>query len=244
MKTVLITGGGKGIGAAMARQFAKADYKVLINVRKPSDEAITLVKDIEQTSCHGKGLAEIAEFDVCDIKACKAWFAKQRTLDVLVNNAGILKDNLLTQTQLEDWQAVINTNYQAPVNLFELAEPLLSVAQNPCVINIASIAGVKPRQGQGAYAVSKAMIIKWTEQLAHDHPHINSYAISPGPVATEMIKSAPWYTQPKAFDRIPMRRFAEPQEMANAAVFLAQAQLLKSGFNLVMDGGFTHTAAS
>lgn len=233
----LITGAGKGIGAAIAMQFAEQGYFVHLNVRRIDAESEHLVAKIKQQG----GQAKLALFDVTDAPACQAYLDDLKQLDVLVNNAGMLKDNLLPQVSAQDWQAVLDVNYRSPQRLLQQCLPLLKQASNPCVINLASISGVKPRPGQAAYAVSKAMLIRWTKTLASDHPKIKSYAISPGPVATEMITQAPWYQLPNAFDRIPLKRFAQPIEIANAASFLAQHQLIPSGHNLIVDGGFTQT---
>lgn len=240
MKTVLITGGNKGIGAAMSKLFAASGYKVIINARTVSDATMELIEEIKLN----KGIVELAQFDVRDGRASREYISKIQQLDVLVNNAGILRDNLVPQISRDDWKEILDTNFNAAVALLNLCRPLLTDSKQGCLINIASISGVRPRAGQGAYAVSKRMLIKWTEELAKSEPEFTSYAISPGPVATEMIKSAPWYTDPKAFDRIPLRRLATREEIAQAALFLANEQLPRSGSNMIVDGGFTQTTAS
>ncbi|RJG50432.1 SDR family NAD(P)-dependent oxidoreductase [Motilimonas pumila] len=233
----LITGASKGIGAALAQQFAQQGYFVHLNTRSNSVAAQALLDTIKQQGGQGK----LAIFDVTRAEECQDYLNDLSQLDVLVNNAGMLKDNLLPQVSAQDWQAVLDVNYRSPQRFMNQCLPLLEQAGAPCVINLASISGVKPRPGQAAYAVSKAMLIRWTQQLAAQYPKIKSYAISPGPVATEMITQAPWYQLPNAFDRIPLKRFAKPSEIASAAHFLAQHQMLPSGHNLIIDGGFTQT---
>nr|WP_086937884.1 SDR family oxidoreductase [Thaumasiovibrio occultus] len=235
MKTVLVTGASKGIGAAIAAQFARNHYHVLVNARKPSAELDDLLTLLTQEGC---GVSPLL-FDVTDPSSVSAALSGLKQLDVIVNNAGILRDNLLPQIPREDWQAVMNTNIYGPQSLVAKCESLLAQSAQPCVVNMASISGVRPRAGQGAYAVAKAMLIEWTRQLAQSQ--LKAYAVSPGPVATDMIKSAPWYKEKGAFDRIPMRRFAEPEEVAALVFQLADSQLLRSGENVVIDGGFTQT---
>lgn len=237
MKKVLITGASQGIGKAMAIAFANHGYQVIINVRKQSDASEKLVKEIELQG----GSATIALFDINDVEQRNGFISRCDSLDVLVNNAGVLKDNLLVNTPLSDWQQIMSTNFQSACALFDGLKDRLLMAEHGCVINLASIAGVRPRAGQNAYSVSKRMIIAWTEQLAKDHPSLACYSISPGPVATDMIKATPWYQQPGAQKRIPMRRFCQPEEIAQAALSLATQTVFRSGSNLVLDGGFSQT---
>ncbi|GLQ75536.1 SDR family NAD(P)-dependent oxidoreductase [Vibrio penaeicida] len=241
MKTVLITGAGQGIGMAIAQQFSQCDYAVYLNVRTLTPEIESRIASLQ---ADGAVVLPII-FDINnEVQTLKALGSIDK-LDVLVNNAGILRDNLIPQTSMEDWQSVLQTNFYSAQDMFTRCIPLLKKSDAPCVINMASISGVRPRAGQGAYAVAKAMLIEWTKQLASTPPtdlqSLTTYAISPGPVATEMIKKAPWYKQPGAFDRIPLKRFAQPNEVAELAVSLARYQRLSNGQNIVLDGGFTQT---
>ncbi|MCE0556908.1 SDR family oxidoreductase [Motilimonas sp. E26] len=237
MKTVLITGASRGIGSAMASYFAKQGYRVLINVRQQNQHSDALLQTIKQQG----GKAELAIFDITDKLAREQYMQQCPSLDVLINNAGCLADNLLVQTPLTDWQRCMATNYEASCALFELAKPHLLKSKQGCVINMASISGVRPRAGQSAYSVTKSMLIAWTHWLAQQYPQINSFAISPGPVATDMIVNAPWYQEKNAFNRIPLRRFCQPEEIAHAAYCLATHPMIHSGENLIIDGGYTQT---
>ncbi|BDU37685.1 SDR family NAD(P)-dependent oxidoreductase [Vibrio nigripulchritudo] len=241
MKTVLITGAGKGIGAAIAEHFAQKDFAVYLNVRTLTPEVEAKVAKLQ---ANGAVIIPLV-FDINNPEQTEKALASINHLDVLVNNAGILRDNLIPQISQEDWQAVISTNFHAAQAMFHQCVPLMEKSASPCIINLGSISGVRPRAGQGAYAVAKAMIIEWTKQLGLQPPaslpNLVSYAISPGPVATEMIKQAPWYKQKGAFDRIPLKRFAEPEEVAQLAFTLATQRPFKSGDNLVLDGGFIQT---
>ncbi|MCE2570353.1 SDR family NAD(P)-dependent oxidoreductase [Motilimonas eburnea] len=237
MKQVLITGAGQGIGKAMALTFAEHGYHVFINVRRNTQEVDKLLGEIQRLG----GSASLALFDINDATQRRQFAQRCDKLDVLINNAGVLKDNLLVNTPLTDWQQIITTNFQSACALFEQLKTPLLAGEAGTVINLASIAGVRPRAGQNAYSVSKRMIIAWTEQLANAYPSLRCYSISPGPVATEMIKASPWYQQPNAHKRIPMRRFCQPEEIAQVALSLANQAMFRSGSNLVLDGGFSQT---
>ncbi len=240
MKTALVTGGSRGIGAALCYQFALKGYHVLINGRHQSESSDRLISHILQQG----GSAELLEFDVADptsIEQAKNRL-NNRPIDVLINNAGILKDNLLPAIEFEDWQQILGTNFWGCLNVYQTFKANLKLAAQPVVINMGSISGVRPRAGQGAYAVSKSMVIEWTRKMAEQDTDIAFYSISPGPVATDMIKTAPWYNNPRAFDRIPMKRFAETEEIADLALMLSQSLAApRSGSNLIIDGGFSQT---
>lgn len=236
----LVTGSSRGIGATIAKMLGKEKYFVYLNVRQINDQVSDTLRIIRENGGDG----EILTFDLSDPQSIAESFQKFKhtQLDLLINNAGTLKDNLIPAVEPEDWDLVLDTNFFGAVTLFELYKEKL--ADSATIINMGSISGVKPRAGQGAYAVSKAMIIEWTRQLALQYDKgWRFYAISPGPVATDMIKQAPWYTKPGAFDRIPLRRFAEPEEIAELVLTLSDKNSpFQSGENFIIDGGFTLTA--
>jgi len=238
MKTALVTGGTRGIGAAISRELAAQGWSVLVNARQETDELRELVSGIVASG----GACRQILFDVKDAQGAAVALDSVGSLDLLVNNAGILRDNLLVQIPDSDWLEVLETNIHGPVRLYSILREKLLSSPEPVVVGMASISGVRPREGQGAYAVSKAMLVRWTAEMASIEPRIRFHAVSPGPVATEMIRSAPWYKQPGAFDRIPLKRFAEPEEIAEIVAMLAgDGALLASGGNLVVDGGFIQT---
>lgn len=240
-KTALVTGGARGIGAAICRELVNAGYRVYVNCRRVSEETELLISQLNKT-----GEAETLLFNVTDKESLEraAGDLQGKKIDLLVNNAGILKDNLIYSIEEEDWRNILKTNFFGASAVYEAFKNNLDAADSPVVVNMGSISGVKPRPGQGAYAVSKAMIIEWTKQMALENGDKTAfYCISPGPVATDMIKQAPWYNQPKAFDRIPLKRFAEPEEIGELVAALAETpRFMKNGSNIVLDGGFTCTA--
>lgn len=238
MKTALVTGGTRGIGAEICRKLAGDGWTVLVNARRESEELHRLIDEIGASG----GTARAVLFDMLDPGDARQSVGGETVLDLVVNNAGILRDNLIAQIGDSDWDDVIGTNILGPMRLFEVLRGNLLRSPDPVVLSMASISGVRPREGQGAYAVSKAMLIRWTAEMARREERIRFHAISPGPVATEMIRTAPWYSQPGAFDRIPLKRFAEPAEIAEIAALLARdPSVLARGANLVVDGGFIQT---
>ena len=167
-----------------------------------------------------------------------------KTLDVLVNNAGIVRDALVPETSLDDWNDTLATNFWAAVELFRECAPMLLHAECGVVISLGSISGLRPRKGHGAYSVSKAMLIEWTRQCGYapTHPSLRFFCLSPGPTETTMITSADWYKAPDAPKRVPLGRFASPAEIAEWVAFLAQhPNTLANGTNIVLDGGLLKT---
>jgi 3-oxoacyl-[acyl-carrier protein] reductase len=240
-KVALITGGSRGIGAAISKKLASDGYYVCINCRN-KNSGLLLLEEI--LSAGGEG--EIVEFDVTNSEQINEALGnfKFNKLDVLVNNAGVLKDNLIYQIEIEDWNHILRTNYFGAITLYNIFLEKLKACSSATVINLCSISGIRPRKGQLAYAVSKAMLAEWTKQISYseNQTKIQYYAISPGPVMTELIKQSPWYKDQKSLQRIPLGRYAEPDEIANFISLLANNnRIMENGSNIVIDGGFIQT---
>ena len=239
-KVALVTGGSNGIGASVCKELGKSGYFVYINYRNDSGLASQVLNEI--VSCGGDG--QLIKFDVRDVNQirCAIEDFKHEKLDLLVNNAGVSKDGLLYQIEEQDFNDIINVNFWGAVNTFDSFKNKLINDDNSVVISIGSISGILPKKGQGAYAISKAMLIEWSEKQAQagTNKDINFYTISPGPVATNMIKSTQFYNNPDVFKRIPLGRFAQPEEVAQIVLLLADNNsLIKNGANIVLDGGMT-----
>jgi 3-oxoacyl-[acyl-carrier protein] reductase len=239
-KIALVTGGNRGIGAAICKKLAQEGFFVYINSRD-GNQAQKLFADI--TAFGGEG--EIIEFDVTSPEQVGAAFNKFKfdRLDLLVNNAGVLRDNLIYEISIEDWDLVVNTNYFGSLNVYNAFVGKLNQSGNAVVINICSISGIRPRKGQLAYAVSKSMLIDWIKHMgAIKNDNIKYYAVSPGPVATDLIKQSPWYQEPGSAQRIPLGRYVETDEIADFISFLIKYRnTFESGSNIVIDGGFIQT---
>lgn len=234
-KRALVTGATGGIGYEICDKLTQNGFYVYVNGR--NEEAVGQLAD--------KFLNEhkLAEKFVCDINDASELKRKLEAipkLEVLINNAGVLRDNLIYNMSLEDWDLVVNTNYYSVLQLYEMLDGILS--DNAIIINLCSISGITPRAGQCAYAVSKAMLIDWTKNMAKLRNNRKFYAISPGPVNTELIKKTKWYKQPNAVNRIPLKRYCEPGEITDFILMIMEnSNAFISGSNFIIDGGFIQT---
>jgi 3-oxoacyl-[acyl-carrier protein] reductase len=240
-KIALVTGANKGIGAAICKQLSQDGYFVYINSRS-RDKAEQLLDEI--TALGGEG--QIIVFDVTSYEQVGAALSefKYDKLDILVNNAGTLRDNLIYQIEVEDWDLVLNTNYFGSLDVYNAFFEKLNKSKEAVVINLCSISGLRPRKGQLPYAVSKAMLIDWTKCMGSEknETDIKYYAISPGPVATELIKKTKWYQNANSVKRIPLGRCAEVTEIAEfISMLVKNRDTFKNGSNFVLDGGFIQT---
>lgn len=240
-RNALVTGGSRGIGASICRSLAREGYFIYINYRKDFRGAEQVLFEIQKTG----GNCELIQFDVADLEGTQRAMKEHKisTLDVLVNNAGYLVDNLISELSINDVESVLDINFFGAVSLFRDCREML-VAKKGTVITIGSIAGIKGRAGGSVYATSKAMLIAWTAGMVkhQNSKGIRFFCISPGPVMTDFIASTPWARDPGAKKRIPMKRFIEPGEIGEVAAFLVKnRELLKNGYNFVCDGGFLQT---
>ena len=241
-KTAIVTGAGRGIGNAVARRFAAEGAKVILISRNPA-------------SCGGAAESINADYpgscvafpcDVADpeaVAACvKAILAEHPAVDILVNNAGITKDGLLMRMKDADWDAVISTNLKS-VYLFikALMRPLMKSSAGR-IINMSSVVGITGNAGQVNYAASKAGVIGLTKSVAQEMASrkVTCNAIAPGFIATEMTDAIPEKAKETIVARIPLADLGKPEDIANAALFLAsdEARYI-TGQVLVVDGGMT-----
>jgi 3-oxoacyl-[acyl-carrier protein] reductase len=240
MRKIIVTGAARGIGYAAAMAFIKKGSFVFFNCRKVSPELEKMCNELNsKAKC-----SETAVFDITREDEVTSFVKtlENGTIDVLVLNAGIIRDNLLPSVSNSDWVSVMNTNFWSNVNFYKSLYENHKLSENCKIISLGSISGVRPREGQGPYAVSKSMLISWTRNMAAKNGSDIFYCVSPGPVATDLIKTAPWYNRPEAFERIPQRRFADPDEIAELITMLATENLpIASGSNIVIDGGITLT---
>ena len=242
-KTALVTGGGSGLGFAMARGLAEAGARVVINGRGAAklDAAASLLKSDGL-------LVETALFDVTDSAAVNAGIAdvvaRFGSVDILVNNAGVQHRAPIEEFSDADWRRVLSTNLDAPFFLARAVIPGMKARKSGKIINIGSLMSSLARPTTVPYQASKGGIAMLTRGLAVElAPHgIQCNAIAPGFFATELnsaLMSNPefsaWVTK-----RTPAGRWAKPEELAGAAVFLASsAANFVTGQVLYVDGGFT-----
>jgi len=242
-RLALVTGGGSGLGFAVARGLAQAGARVVVNGRTPA----RLEAAVE--ALRGDGLlAEAAAFDVADPDAVRAGMAELASrfgpIEILVNNAGVQHRAPIEEFGDADWRRVMGTNLDAPFYLARAVVPAMKARGAGKIINIASIMSRLSRPTTVPYQVSKGGIAMLTRGLAVElAPHgIQVNAIAPGFFRTEMNEAL---TSNPDFDawvkkRTPAGRWADPRELAGAAVFLASsAAAFVTGQVLYVDGGFT-----
>lgn len=239
-KTAIVTGGSRGIGAEIARSFAAAGANVVVNYSGSQDKAEAVVADIEGNG--GKAIAVKA--NVSDSDAVKDLVAKTMeafgSVDVLVNNAGITRDNLMMRMKDEEWDDVINTNLKGVFVCTKAVTRQMMKQRSGRIINIASIVGVMGNAGQANYVAAKAGVIGLTKTTARELASrgITANAIAPGFITTDMTEGLNDDIQQAMLAQIPLARFGKPSEVASAVLFLASdAASYMTGQTLHLDGG-------
>lgn len=237
-KVVLVTGSSRGIGLAIAKAFAKKQARIVLNARRPVAPAV-----IEQLESYGSEVIDLSA-DVTDSAAVNAMiseiFTRFNQLDVVVNNAGIVKDGLLNRMSEEDFKSVIDTNLIGSFNVIRQALRPMYKQRSGCFINMASIVGLTGNIGQANYAASKAGIIGLTKSVAKEVAmrNLRCNAIAPGMIDTQMTQDLSAKIQEQIVDQVPLKRFGKIDEVAQAAVFLAQNDYI-TGQTITVDGGLT-----
>jgi len=239
-KVALITGGGSGIGEATVLKFAEEGAKIVINDVN-EDNANKLAEKLKAKD--SEVLVCIA--DVCnksDVeKMIKQVIEKFGKLDILVNNAGINRDSFVKKMTEEQWDKVININLKGTFLCAQAALGPMMEQKSGRIINTASI-GALGNLGQANYSASKAGVIGLTKTLALEGAryNINVNCVSPGATNTSMTAGMPPEIADKVKKKIPLRRFAEPEEIANAHLFLASDESnYITGQVLFVDGGIS-----
>ncbi|MFH1347065.1 MAG: 3-oxoacyl-[acyl-carrier-protein] reductase [Candidatus Margulisiibacteriota bacterium] len=218
-KNALVTGAAQGIGKAIAVALAKAGAKVVV-----SDVNLELAT---QTAQEVNGVP--LKLNVTDLAEAETTLKKIKedlgSIDILVNNAGITKDTLFLRMKKEDWDLVLNINLNGVFNLCKATVPLMMKQRSGKIINIASIVGEMGNVGQANYAASKAGVIGLTKTLAREVASrgITVNAIAPGFIQTAMTDKIPEEAKKKMMEVIPMAKLGQPEDVANACLFLASS---------------------
>jgi 3-oxoacyl-[acyl-carrier protein] reductase len=221
-KTALITGGSRGIGAAIARRFAEHGADVAFTYRSSEAQALALAEELAQLGVRAKAYhSDASSFAEAEslIAAVLQDFGR---LDALVNNAGITQDTLMLRMSEEQWDKVILTNLKSVFNLTKHAlRPMMRTGG--AIINLSSIVGITGNAGQANYAASKAGIIGFTKSIAKEmgSRNIRCNAIAPGFIATDMTDELNEQTRNAYLANIPLKRFGNPEEVGDVCVFLA-----------------------
>ena len=240
-KSALITGGGQGLGAETARTLHRAGARVAVSYFEEGqgankaiaerlagelgENAAAFEGDVRQPASAEKVAAAVAE--------------RFGGIDILVNNAGILRDRTLAKMSLEEWQAVIDTNLTGVFTMSKACLPYLGAEGR--IINLASIAAIVGFFGQANYASAKAGVIGLTKVLSRElgRKGVTVNAIAPGVVLTEMGKSIPEEVRTEMLKQIPLGKFGQPQDIANAILFLSSPLAAYiTGQTLQVNGGW------
>jgi 3-oxoacyl-[acyl-carrier protein] reductase len=239
-KNALITGASRGIGAEIAKVLAQYGIKVWINYKSNAELADKLKEEIEQND----GVAAVIGFDVSDesafIDAIKTIVESDGELSYLVNNAGITNDKLAMRMSLEDFKKVINANLTSTFIGCREALKVMSKKRFGSVVNIASVVAEAGNIGQANYVASKGGIIAMTKTFALEGAarNIRFNSVTPGFIDTDMTKDLPEKAKQDLLNKIPLKRFANPKEVANAVAFLLSDEASYiTGESLKVNGG-------
>jgi len=239
-KTALITGASRGIGKGIAIEFAKQGANVAFTFNASVDAAKKLEKELETFGIKAKGYqSNAAKFDAAQ-DLVKKVLEDFDTVEILVNNAGITKDNLLMRISEADFDKVIEVNLKSVFNLTKAIIRPMMKQRLGSIINMSSVVGVKGNAGQANYAASKAGILGFTKSVALElgSRNIRCNAIAPGFIETEMTAKLDSNTVDEWRKAIPLKRGGSPKDVANACIFLASdMSAYITGQTLNVDGG-------
>lgn len=242
-RKALITGASRGIGRAIAEAFAREGCRLALVATAPERLAQTAARCQELSG----GLdVDMFGLDVRDPKACddvvKKVTEKLGGLDIIVNNAGVTKDNLLMRLSDDDYNAVMDTNLRGAFNITRAASRALMKSKAGRLINIASVVGITGNAGQANYAASKGGLIAFTKSVAKELAGrgVTANVIAPGFIETDMTAGLDPKVKEGALAGIRLGRFGKPEDIANAALFLAgDSGAYITAQVLVVDGGLT-----
>ncbi|PAE43624.1 3-oxoacyl-ACP reductase [Neobacillus sp. YX16] len=238
-KVAIVTGGSRGIGAAIALELAKNGAKVVINYNIRKELADKVVAEINEFG----GDAYAVQADVSESN--ESAYLVQETikhygkLDILINNAGITRDSTFKKLTEEDWREVINVNLNSVYNNTSAALPYLLESDAGRIINISSIIGQAGGFGQTNYAAAKAGLIGYTKSLALElaRSKVTVNAICPGFIGTEMVQAIPEKVLAGIVEKVPQKRLGKPEEIARGVVFLCKDGDYITGQQLNINGG-------
>jgi len=222
-KVALITGASRGIGKGIAKKFVEQGAKVAFTYISSDEKAKALENELSASGGTAKGFkSNAAKFDDAQ-ELVKQVVEEFGTVDILINNAGITRDNLLMRMSEDHWDEIMEVNLKSVFNLTKAVMRTMLKARNGSIINMSSVVGVKGNAGQANYAASKAGIIGFTKSVAAElgSRNIRCNAIAPGFIETEMTEKLDQDTVQGWRDAIPLKRGGTPEDIANACLFLA-----------------------
>lgn len=235
-KTVIVTGGAKGIGKAIALKFASEGANIVLNYRSTSPEEVKNEIEAIGVKCLSVQ-ADVSKTEEAQ-KLADAAIAEFGGIDVLINNAGITRDTLLMRMSEEDFDAVIETNLKGCFNMIKAVNKTMMKKRSGAIINMSSVIGLAGNVGQVNYAASKAGVLGITYSVAKElaSRNITCNAIAPGMIATDMTDVLSDKVKEQILEGIPLKRFGQPEEIAETALFLAKSKYI-TGQVITVDGG-------
>ena len=239
-KVAVVTGASRGIGRAIALELGRRENFVVVNYNGSAEKAEAVKQEIQAAG----GEACAMQCDVSDYGACEAFMKdvikEYKRIDILVNNAGVTRDGLLMQMKEEDFDTVVDTNLKGAFHTIRFAARQMLKQRSGRIINLSSVVGLRGNGGQVNYSASKAGIIGLTKSAAKELASrgITVNAIAPGFIETEMTAVLPEETKAATLKEIPLQKFGKPEDVAQAAAFLASEEAAYiTGQVLCVDGG-------
>ena len=221
-KVALITGATRGIGKGIAEVFAKQGAQVAFTYAGSVDKAKALEEELGKITKVKSYQSDASDYDAAQQLAADV-IADFGKIDILINNAGITRDNLMLRMSKDDWDTIIRVNLDSVFNLTKAVIKPMMKARSGSIINMTSVVGVKGNAGQANYAASKAGVIGFSKSIALElgSRNIRCNAIAPGFIETEMTAALDEKTVQGWRESIPLKRGGQPEDVANACVFLA-----------------------
>ncbi|CXR11006.1 3-oxoacyl-[acyl-carrier-protein] reductase [Staphylococcus aureus] len=222
-KSALVTGASRGIGRSIALQLAEEGYNVAVNYAGSKEKAEAVVEEIKAKGVDSFAIqANVADAD--EVKAMiKEVVSQFGSLDVLVNNAGITRDNLLMRMKEQEWDDVIDTNLKGVFNCIQKATPQMLRQRSGAIINLSSVVGAVGNTGQANYVATKAGVIGLTKSAARELASrgITVNAVAPGFIVSDMTDALSDELKEQMLTQIPLARFGQDTDIANTVAFLA-----------------------
>jgi 3-oxoacyl-[acyl-carrier protein] reductase len=230
-KTALVTGGSRGIGAAVARELARAGATVVVGFRSGKPEAEAIASEIG---------GRAVQADVSNVDDAKRLVEEAGDLDVLVNNAGITRDGVLARMTDDDWRSVLETNLSSVFYTCRAVSRGMMKRRGGSIVNLSSIVGLHGNWGQSNYAASKGGIVGFTKSLAQElgSRGVRANVVAPGYVKTQLTDAIPEEARQQMLGLTPLGRFGDPEDVARAVRFLSSDDAsFITGEVLVVGGG-------
>jgi 3-oxoacyl-[acyl-carrier protein] reductase len=213
-KTALVTGGSRGIGAAVALELARAGATVVVGYRSGAEEAAAIASELG---------GRAVQADVSNPEEAKRLVEEAGDLDVLVNNAGITRDGVLARMTDDDWRSVLETNLSSVFYTCRAVSRGMMKRRGGSIVNLSSIVGLHGNWGQSNYAASKGGIVAFTKSLAQElgSRGVRANVVAPGYIKTQLTDAIPEEARQQMLGLTPLGRFGEPEDVARAVRFLS-----------------------